>query len=243
VSAAPEPDRRVIALRDVHKVYAAGRAEVHALRGVSLDVEAGDSLAITGPSGSGKTTMMEILGCLSRPTSGSYALGGRPVAELGEDDLARIRREEIGFVFQSFNLLPRLSALENCELPLVYRGVGRGERRRRAREALGRVGLAERADHAPGQLSGGERQRVAIARALVNEPTLVLADEPTGSLDSGTGEEILRLLLELHGEGATLVIVTHDAEVARRAARQVALRDGRIEGQTSGGGGPPREGA
>jgi len=231
VSAEPRLDGRAIALRGVHKVYDTGLVEVHALRDVSLDVEAGEYVAITGPSGSGKTTMMEILGCLSRPTSGSYRLAGRDVASLGDDALARIRREEIGFVFQSFNLLPRLSALENCELPLLYRGVGRGERQRRARVALDRVGLGARGSHKPAELSGGERQRVAIARALINEPSLVLADEPTGNLDSRTGDEILRLLHAVHADGNTLIVVTHDARIAGQAARRVAIRDGRIDAE------------
>jgi putative ABC transport system ATP-binding protein len=229
VSAEPQPDGRTIALRGVHKVYDTGLVEVHALCDVRLDVAAGEYVAITGPSGSGKTTLMEILGCLSRPTSGSYRLAGRDVARLDEDDLARIRREEIGFVFQSFNLLPRLSALENCELPLLYRGTPRGERQRRAREALERVGLAARATHRPSELSGGERQRVAIARALINDPSLVLADEPTGNLDSRTGDEILHLLHEVHADGNTLIVVTHDPRIAGEAGRRVTIQDGRVE--------------
>jgi putative ABC transport system ATP-binding protein len=224
---APSPVAEpVIVLDGVHKTYDTGRVKVHALRDVSLAIERGEYLAITGPSGSGKTTMMEILGCLSRPSAGHYRLAGRAVSALSEDELARIRREEIGFVFQSFNLLPRLSAAENCELPLLYLGVRRGERRRRALEALARVGLAERAQHRPGELSGGERQRVAIARALINQPSLVLADEPTGNLDTSTGQEILALLRAIHAEGNTLVIVTHDPVVAGEARRRLTLRDG-----------------
>jgi putative ABC transport system ATP-binding protein len=182
-----------------------------------------------GPSGAGKTTLLEILGCLSRPSGGRYRLRGRPVDGLDSDALARVRGEEIGFVFQSFNLLPRLSAADNVALPLVYRRRPRAERQRRAREALARVGLEARGDHRPAELSGGERQRVAIARALVNAPSLLLADEPTGNLDSGTSEEILALLRALHAEGNAVVLVTHDAGIGERAPRLVTIRDGRIE--------------
>jgi putative ABC transport system ATP-binding protein len=225
-ASAPEP---VIRLEGVHKVYATGKLEVHALRGVDLVVEPGEFVAVMGPSGSGKTTLLEILGCLSRPSSGRYWLAGRAAGEIDADALARLRGGEIGFVFQSFNLLPRLSAVENAELPLLYGGVARRERRRRALAALERVGLGARAAHLPAELSGGERQRVAIARALVNRPALVLADEPTGNLDSATGEEILALLREVHAEGNTLVVVTHDPGIGRRAGRLVSIRDGRIE--------------
>jgi putative ABC transport system ATP-binding protein len=229
VSAQPAPAAEpLIALSGVHKTYDTGRVKVHALCDVSVAIEQGEYLAVTGPSGSGKTTMMEILGCLSRPSAGHYRLAGRAVSELPEDELARIRREQIGFVFQSFNLLPRLSAAENCELPLLYLGVARRERGRRALEALARVGLAERARHLPGELSGGERQRVAIARALINRPSLVLADEPTGNLDTGTGGEILALLRAIHAEGNTLVVVTHDPVVAGQARRRLTIRDGRV---------------
>jgi len=225
-AAAAEP---VIRLDGVRKVYATGSLEVHALRGVDLEVRAGEFVAVMGPSGSGKTTLLEILGCLSRPSAGRYWLAGAEADAIPADALARLRGEAIGFVFQSFNLLPRQSAVENVELPLVYRGVPRRERRRRALSALERVGLAHRAAHRPAELSGGERQRVAIARALVNRPTLVLADEPTGNLDSHTGEEILALLHSVHAEGNTLVVVTHDAGIGRRAGRTIAIRDGRIE--------------
>jgi len=223
-----------IEIEGVDKVYETGAAKVHALLGIDLRVEAGEMMAIVGPSGSGKTTFMEILGCLSRPTRGSYRLGGRDVAAIDEDGLARLRGETIGFVFQSFNLLPRLSAAENVELPLGYRGVPRGERRDRARAALERVGLGHRTSHTPTQMSGGERQRVAVARALVGEPSLVLADEPTGNLDSATGDGILALLRDIHAGGATVVIVTHDAGIAARAPRRVTLRDGRIESDERG---------
>ena len=223
-----------IEIEGIHKVYETGAAKVHALLGVDLQVEAGEMMAIVGPSGSGKTTFMEIPGCLSRPTRGTYRLGGRDVAEIDEDGLARLRGETIGFVFQSFNLLPRLSATENVELPLGYRSVPRRERRDRARAALERVGLGHRTEHTPTQMSGGERQRVAVARALVGEPSLVLADEPTGNLDSATGDGILELLRDIHGGGATVVVVTHDADIASRAPRRVTLRDGRIESDERG---------
>jgi putative ABC transport system ATP-binding protein len=220
---------RVIDLQGVHKHYDAGDTVVHALKGVDLRIHRGELLAIMGPSGSGKTTLMEILGCLSHPTRGRYRLNGRDVEEIDENGLARLRGEEIGFVFQSFNLLPRLSAAANVELPLSYRGVPRGERRERALASLERVGLAHRANHLPNAMSGGERQRVAVARALVNEPALVLADEPTGNLDSKTGAEIIALLERIHDDGNTVVMVTHDPAVGRRAQRRLVIRDGRIE--------------
>jgi putative ABC transport system ATP-binding protein len=219
----------LLALDGVHKTYATGRAQVHALRGVDLAIERGELVAIMGPSGAGKTTLLEILGCLSTPSRGHYRLDGNAVETLDDGGLARLRGSEIGFVFQSFNLLPRMTALENVELPLVYRRVPRAERRQRAEESLARVGLAARARHRPAELSGGERQRVAIARALVNHPALLLADEPTGNLDSQTSDEILALLSGLHGEGHTVVLVTHDAAIGRRAPRLVTLRDGRVE--------------
>jgi putative ABC transport system ATP-binding protein len=229
-------DRGVIELEDLHKVYDVGPTGVHALRGVDLRIEPGELVAIVGPSGSGKTTLMEILGCLSRPSRGRYRLSGRDVEEIGGDALARLRGREIGFVFQSFNLLPRLSALENVELPLSYQGVARRERRRRAQAMLERVGLGRRAGHRPTQMSGGERQRVAIARALVNDPSLILADEPTGNLDSATGDEILALLDAANAGGNTVVIVTHDARVAEHARRRLSIRDGRIDRDESRGG-------
>jgi len=228
----PEPVP-VIALAGVHKVYA-GDVEVHALKGIDLEIRRGEFLAIMGPSGSGKTTLMEVMGCLSHPTSGRYLMNGRDVERIDADGLARLRGEEIGFVFQSFNLLPRLSAVANVELPLSYRGVPRRERRERALASLDRVGLAHRAGHLPNAMSGGERQRVAVARALVNDPALVLADEPTGNLDSRTGAEIISLLERIHGEGNTVVVVTHDPAVGRRAARRLDLRDGCIERDVAG---------
>ncbi len=219
----------VIELNAVSKVYSSGRFEVRALVDVNLRIAHGEMVAIMGPSGSGKTTLMEILGCLSNPTSGEYRFAGRPVDQIEPDGLARLRGEKIGFVFQAFNLLPRLSALENVELPLGYRGVGRRERHERAREALRRVGLEARARHLPSELSGGERQRVAIARALINRPSLILADEPTGNLDTHTGHEILTLLRKLHSEGNTVVIVTHEPRIGERVDRRLAIADGRIQ--------------
>jgi len=220
----------LIELFDVHKSYRLGRHEVHALRGVEVEIRRGEMLAIIGPSGSGKTTLLEILGCLSRPSSGRVLIEGNDIEGLDSAGLARLRGHEIGFVFQSFNLLPRLTALENVELPLGYARVRRRERRERALAALDRVGLADRAQHRPTELSGGQIQRVAVARALVNEPSIVLADEPTGNLDSKTGQEILSLLSQLHEEGNTIVIVTHDTRISALAPRCVQIEDGRIAG-------------
>ena len=205
-----------------------GRVAVPALDDVSLDVQPGEFVAIVGPSGSGKSTMMNILGCLDRPTHGAYRLAGTPVAELDDDGLATLRSRSIGFIFQSYNLLPRTTALDNVATPLLYQGVGRAERTRRARAALERLGLGDRVDHEPTELSGGQQQRVAVARALVTEPALILADEPTGNLDSHAGAEVIALLRELHRAGRTIVLITHDPEVAASADRQVHLLDGRI---------------
>jgi len=219
----------MIELKDITKSYRMGSTEVHALRGVSLRVEAGDFLAIVGPSGSGKTTLMSIIGCLDTPTSGTYTLDSTLVSSMKDDELARIRNLKIGFVFQTFHLLPRQSAVENVGLPLLYAGVGRKERLQRATEALSRVELAQRATHKPSELSGGERQRVAIARALVNRPSIILADEPTGNLDQKVGKEIISLFQRLnHDDGVTLVLVTHDREIAALAYRQVEVIDGQI---------------
>jgi putative ABC transport system ATP-binding protein len=219
----------VIQLEKISKTYLLGRFSVEALREVSVEIAPGELVAIMGPSGSGKTTLLEILGCLLQPSAGRYLFKGRHVESIPPDGLAALRGEEIGFVFQSFNLLPRLSALENVELPLAYRRVGRRERRSRAEEALERVGLSTRGRHRPAELSGGERQRVAIARALVNRPSVILADEPTGNLDTHTGESILELLFSLHRSGATIVIVTHDPRIGERVERCVTIRDGQIE--------------
>jgi putative ABC transport system ATP-binding protein len=218
----------LIRARDLVKTYTMGAQTVHALRGVSLDIEAGEFVAVMGASGSGKSTLMNILGCLDQPTSGSYSLADEPVQAMAGDQLASIRNRRIGFVFQQFNLLPRTSALENVALPLVYANVGPGERRARALESLRRVGLADRADHTPAELSGGQQQRVAIARALVNRPQLILADEPTGALDTQTSEEIMRLLTELNEQGMTVVIVTHENDIAAWARRRVVFRDGQL---------------
>ena len=224
----------IIALRDVHKVYRSGSLEVAALRGVSMDVGSGEYVAVTGPSGSGKSTLMHILGCLDVATSGSYRLAGEEVGDLDEDDLAEIRNRRIGFVFQQFNLLPALTALRNVELPLLYAGVRRDERRDRATSALTRVGLADRLDHRPGELSGGQQQRVAFARALVTEPAMILADEPSGNLDSHATAEVLDLLDELHATGRTIVLITHEADVARRAQRIVRVLDGLVQSELEG---------
>ena len=219
----------IIETQDLWKTYVMGAEEIHALRGVSISIEAGDYVAIMGPSGSGKSTLMNLIGCLDTPTKGSYLLNGKEVAQMNDNELARIRNEEIGFVFQTFNLLPRASALHNVELPLVYAGVPARERQERAREALGKVDLHERMAHKPNELSGGQRQRVAIARALVNNPSILLADEPTGNLDSKTGVEIMALFERLHKSGNTIILVTHEADIAAHAHRAVHLRDGQIE--------------
>jgi putative ABC transport system ATP-binding protein len=218
----------LISLDRVSRVYTMGRLDVPALDDVSLDIHPGEFVAIVGPSGSGKSTMMNILGCLDRPTYGSYRLAGTPVADLDDNGLAALRSRTIGFVFQSYNLLPRTTALDNVATPLLYQGVGRTERARRARAALERLGLGDRMDHEPTELSGGQQQRVAVARALVTEPALILADEPTGNLDSHAGADVIALLRELHRAGRTIVLITHDPEVAASADRQIHLLDGRI---------------
>jgi putative ABC transport system ATP-binding protein len=217
----------IIETEGLTKTYRMGSADVHALRAVDLRVAAGEFVALMGPSGSGKSTMMHLLGCLETASAGHYRLEGRDVSTLSKDERAQVRNRRIGFIFQTFNLLPRLNALENVELPLLYRGRVAGSRQQAAR-ALERVGLAERASHRPNELSGGERQRVAIARALVSDPAIILADEPTGSLDSKTGADIMRFLVELSGEGRTILMVTHDASVAAHARRLVRMQDGRI---------------
>ncbi len=223
----------LIELEDVHRVYTMGTEEVRALDGVDMTVEEGEYLAIMGASGSGKSTLMNLLGCLDTPSTGRYVLRGTAVETLDDSELAAIRNREIGFVFQTFNLLARTSALHNVELPLVYAGVARKERRRQALEALEKVGLAERVDHQPNELSGGQRQRVAIARALVNRPSILLADEPTGNLDSATSVEIMDLFDRLHETGNTVILVTHEPDIAAHADRQVTLRDGKILSDTT----------
>ncbi|MCW2522138.1 MAG: transporter ATP-binding protein [Frankiales bacterium] len=228
----------VIELEAVRKVYGTGTIEVEALRGITLSIEQGEYVAVVGPSGSGKSTLMHILGCLDVPTSGNYLLAGEDVSVMDEIELAEVRNRRIGFVFQQFNLLPSLSALRNVELPLSYAAMSREARRPRAQAALERVGLGDRVDHRPGELSGGQQQRVAIARALASEPALLLADEPTGNLDSTATEDVLALFAELHQQGRTVVLITHEEEVAERAARVIRIRDGQIasdEFSTHGG--------
>ena len=219
----------LIKTEDLWKIYKVGAEEVKAVRGISLEIEKGEYVAIMGPSGSGKSTLMNLIGCLDTPTKGKYLLNGQMVSQLTDDELARIRSKEIGFVFQTFNLLPRATALHNVELPLVYNGTPSAERIRRAKEALKMVDLEDRMTHRPNELSGGQRQRVALARALSNNPSLVLADEPTGNLDTATGLEIMQLFGRLHNQGNTLIVVTHEKEVARYANRIIYIRDGKIE--------------
>jgi putative ABC transport system ATP-binding protein len=222
----------VIQVRQLTREYDMGGELIHALRGVSLEIRRNEYVAIMGPSGSGKSTLMNVLGCLDTPTSGEYWLNGQEVSRMPDDALARVRNREIGFVFQTFNLLPRSTALQNVELPLVYAGVPARERRRRAEEALTRVGLGERMAHRPNELSGGQRQRVAIARGLVNRPSILLADEPTGNLDSTTSDEIMKVFGDLQRQGQTIILVTHEPSIAAFAQRTVVLRDGRIDSDT-----------
>jgi putative ABC transport system ATP-binding protein len=219
----------MITTHDLWKTYVMGDEEIHALRGLSINIEMGEYVAIMGPSGSGKSTLMNLIGCLDTPTKGSYLLNGKEVASMNDDDLARIRNEEIGFVFQTFNLLPRATALHNVELPLVYAGVSSKDRQQRAMQALEKVELTSRSTHRPNELSGGQRQRVAIARALVNNPSILLADEPTGNLDSKTGEEIMAVFSRLHQGGNTIILVTHEADIAAHAHRVIYVRDGQVE--------------
>ncbi len=219
----------LIETHDLWKTYTMGDEEIHALRGVSIEIEKGEYVAIMGPSGSGKSTLMNLIGCLDTPSKGTYLLNGKEVSTMNDNELARIRNEEIGFVFQTFNLLPRATALHNVELPLVYAGVSSKVRLERAKQALDKVELSQRMSHKPNELSGGQRQRVAIARALVNNPSILLADEPTGNLDSKTGVEIMALFARLHETGNTIVLVTHEADVAAHAKRQILIRDGRVE--------------
>ena len=222
----------LIEARDLWRTYAMGAEEIHALRGVSFTIAAGEYLAVMGPSGSGKSTLMNLVGCLDTPTRGTYVLRGKVVSQMNDDELAAVRNREIGFVFQTFNLLPRATALHNVELPIVYAGVAREERLERARRALDMVDLGDRVSHRPNELSGGQRQRVAIARALVMGPSILLADEPTGNLDSATGEEIMRLFDRLHQEGNTIILVTHERDIAEHARRTLFIRDGQIASDT-----------
>lgn len=221
-------EKITIALRGIKKLYRIGDQEVAALGGIDLDIKNGEFTALMGPSGSGKSTLMNILGCLDRPSEGSYRLDGREVANLSDDELARTRNQQIGFVFQNFNLLSRISAVDNVALPLVYAGVKAAERKRRSMEVLEMVGLADRANHQPNELSGGQRQRVAIARALVNEPEIIMADEPTGNLDTKSTKEIMEIFQKMHGKGRTIILVTHEPEIAVCANRQLLVRDGVI---------------
>jgi putative ABC transport system ATP-binding protein len=219
----------LIETRDLWKTYIMGSEEIHALRGVSIEIEGGEYVAIMGPSGSGKSTLMNLIGCLDTPTKGTYLLNSKEVSQMNDNELARIRNEEIGFVFQTFNLLPRATALHNVELPLVYAGIPSRDRQERAKSALDKVELSQRMLHRPNELSGGQRQRVAIARALVNNPSILLADEPTGNLDSKTGAEIMALFARLHQAGNTIVLVTHEADVAAFAHRTIHIRDGQVD--------------
>jgi putative ABC transport system ATP-binding protein len=219
----------IIRTKNLTKIYQMGEEKVHALNGIDLEIEKGDYVAIMGPSGSGKSTLMYLIGCLDTPTDGEYWLNNRPVRDLSDDELARVRNEEVGFVFQSFHLLPRYNALDNVQLPLVYSNIPREERLARAKEALAQVDLMDRATHRPNELSGGQRQRVAVARALIGKPSILLADEPTGNLDSTTGKDIMELFSKLHKAGNTIILVTHDSEVASHAKRIIRLRDGKIE--------------
>jgi putative ABC transport system ATP-binding protein len=219
----------LIGIRELHRVYEVGTEKVHALNGVSLDIEPNEYVAIMGPSGSGKSTLMNLIGCLDTPSSGSYRLKDQEISKMSDDELARIRNHEIGFVFQTFNLLSRADVLHNVELPLVYAGIKHEERRRRAREAIELVGLTDRIKHKPNELSGGQRQRVAIARALVNKPSIILADEPTGNLDSHTGDEIMAAFQNIWQQGNTVILVTHEPDIAAHARRVVRMRDGKIE--------------
>lgn len=225
-------DRIIIEARDIQKEYRMGTQTVHALRGVSFDIRKNEYVALMGPSGSGKSTMMNMIGCLDTPTKGDYILNGHDVKKLTDNQLAEVRNREIGFVFQTFNLLPRSTALANVELPLIYSGLRSSERRKRAIEVLEKVGLADRMDHKPNELSGGQRQRVAVARALVNNPSILLADEPTGNLDSKTGHEIMELFEELYEMGNTIILVTHEEDIAAHARRVIRLRDGLLESDT-----------
>ena len=222
----------VIEIRKIVRDFPLGQETVHVLKGIDLDIERGDYIAIMGPSGSGKSTLMNLLGCLDTPTSGSYILNGKDVSKMSDDELAEIRNHEIGFVFQTFNLLPRTTALENVALPMIYAGVSKKERTLRAEEVLTDVGLADRMDHKPNQLSGGQRQRVAVGRALVNKPSIILADEPTGNLDSKTSKEIMDLLDEIHKNGNTVIVVTHEEDIAARAHRIIRLIDGMVDSDT-----------
>src|SRR3954468_7495592 len=222
----------LIETRDLWKTYVMGSEEIHALRGVSIAIDRGEYVAIMGPSGSGKSTLMNLIGCLDTPSQGTYLLNDKHVSQMNDNELARIRNEEIGFVFQTFNLLPRASALQNVELPLVYAGIPSKDRRERAKTALDKVELTSRMSHRPNELSGGQRQRVAIARALVNNPSILLADEPTGNLDSKTGNEIMGVFARLHETGNTIILVTHEADIAAYAHRVIAIRDGQVEKDT-----------